>query len=122
MLIAQELTHYGLDIYKKEKPELLDTIKVMESVDPDYAHPPPSSMEILDVMAENDKICKYLDMLLQHASIRCWMLRGRENQRGTIALIQAIRNKKYRILLQATTMLVGFPGETEQTLKDYVIL
>ena len=72
MLIAQELTYYGLDIYKKRSlPELLHAladVKGIEWIRLHYAYPSKFPLEILDVMRERDNICKYLDMPLQHAS------------------------------------------------------
>lgn len=122
MLIAQELTYYGLDIYKKRKlPELLDALSKVNGIEwirLHYAYPSKFPMEILDTMAENDKICKYLDMPLQHASDQMLTAMKRQiTKEETIALIQAIRNKIPDITLR-TTMLVGFPGETEQDFKD----
>lgn len=127
MLIAQELTYYGLDIYKKRMlPELLRQLNQIEGIEwirLHYAYPAQFPMEIIDAMAACDKVCKYLDMPLQHASDN--MLRAMRRNislKETKELIQKIRNKIPDIAIR-TTMLVGFPGETKhdfEILKSFV--
>lgn len=122
MLIAQELTFYGLDIYKKRRlPELLQELAKVEGIEwirLHYAYPAQFPMEIIDEMAANPKVCHYLDMPLQHASdpILASMRRNITNAE-TIDLIKAIRAKVPDIAIR-TTMLVGYPGETEQDIEN----
>lgn len=122
MLIAQELTFYGLDIYKKRRlPELLQELAKVEGIEwirLHYAYPAQFPMEIIDEMAQNPKVCHYLDMPLQHASdpILTSMRRNITNQE-TIDLIRDIRARVPDIAIR-TTMLVGYPGETEQDIEN----
>jgi ribosomal protein S12 methylthiotransferase len=127
MLIAQELTFYGLDIYKKRKlPELLQALSEVEGIEwirLHYAYPAQFPMEIIEEMAANKKVCNYLDMPLQHASdeVLTAMRRNITNAE-TIELIKKIRAKIPNIAIR-TTMLVGHPGETEdqfERLKAFV--
>lgn len=127
MLIAQELTYYGLDIYKKrELPRLLHAladVKGLEWIRLHYAYPSKFPLEILDVMRERDNICKYLDMPLQHASNNMLKAMRRNITREEMGeLIQQIREKVPGICLR-TTLIAGFPGETEEDveeLKDFL--
>ena len=122
MLIAQELTFYGLDIYKKRRlPELLKELSDVEGIEwirLHYAYPAQFPMEIIDAIAENPKVCHYLDMPLQHAAdnILTSMRRNITNA-DTRALIHKIRERVPDIAIR-TTMLVGYPGETEQDFED----
>lgn len=122
MLIAQELTFYGLDIYKKRRlPELLAELSKVEGIEwirLHYAYPAQFPMEIIDAIAENPKVCNYLDMPLQHASdnVLTAMRRNITNA-DTRTLIEQIRSRIPGIAIR-TTMLVGYPGETEQDFKD----
>jgi ribosomal protein S12 methylthiotransferase len=127
MLIAQELTYYGLDIYKKrELPKLLHAladVKGLEWIRLHYAYPSKFPLEILDVMRERDNICKYLDMPLQHASNNMLKAMRRNITREEMTeLVHAIREKVPGICLR-TTLIAGFPGETEEDveeLKDFL--
>ncbi len=127
MLIAQELTYYGLDLYKKrELPRLLHALADVEGIEwirLHYAYPSKFPLEILDVMAERSEICNYLDMPLQHASDPVLEAMRRQITRDeTRRLLDQIRAKVPGIALR-TTFLVGYPGETEadfQTLIDFV--
>ena len=127
MLIAQELTYYGLDIYKKrELPRLLHAladVKGIEWIRLHYAYPSKFPLEILDVMRERDNICKYLDMPLQHVSNNMLKAMRRNITREEMGeLIQQIREKVPGICLR-TTLIAGFPGETEEDveeLKDFL--
>lgn len=122
MLIAQELTFYGLDIYKKRKlPELLNELSKVEGIEwirLHYAYPAQFPMEIIDAMADNPKVCNYLDMPLQHAgdNILTSMRRNITNTQ-TRQLIQEIRARIPSIAIR-TTMLVGFPNETERDFEE----
>ncbi|MEY4875824.1 MAG: hypothetical protein RL708_973 [Bacteroidota bacterium] len=121
MLIAQELTYYGLDIYKERKlAELLDALSEVEGIEwirLHYAYPTGFPTDILPVIRDNKKVCNYLDIPFQHAAdnVLKRMKRGITNAE-TIELINTIRNVIPDITLR-TTMLVGFPGETEDDFK-----
>jgi ribosomal protein S12 methylthiotransferase len=122
MLIAQELTYYGLDIYKKrELPRLLHAladVKGLEWIRLHYAYPSKFPLEILDVMRERDNICKYLDMPLQHASNNMLKAMRRNITREEMTdLIHTIREKVPGICLR-TTLIAGFPGETEEDVEE----
>jgi len=122
LLIAQELTYYGLDIYKQRMlPDLLHRladIKGLEWIRLHYAYPSKFPMEILDVMRERDNICKYLDMPLQHASDNMLKAMRRQITRAEMTdLIHSIRAKVPGICLR-TTLITGFPGETEQDVEE----
>jgi ribosomal protein S12 methylthiotransferase len=127
MLIAQELTYYGLDIYKRRAlPDLLNRladIPGLRWIRLHYAYPSKFPLEILDVMRDRPNICNYLDMPLQHASDRMLTAMRRQITRKDMTeLIHAIRQKVPGICLR-TTLITGFPGETEQDvgeLKDFL--
>ena len=127
MLIAQELTYYGLDIYKKRAlPDLMNALADIEGLEwirLHYAYPSKFPMEILDVMASRDNICKYLDMPLQHASDAMLSAMKRQITRAEMdALITDIRARIPEICLR-TTLIAGFPGETREdveSLKDFL--
>ena len=127
MLIAQELTYYGLDIYKKRAlPELMNALADIEGLEwirLHYAYPSKFPMEILDVMASRDNICKYLDMPLQHASDSMLAAMKRQITRAEMdTLISDIRTRIPEICLR-TTLIAGFPGETREdveSLKDFL--
>jgi ribosomal protein S12 methylthiotransferase len=120
ILIAQDLTYYGLDIYKKRNlSDLLKKLSDVEGIDwirLQYAYPSGFPLDVLDVMAERSNICKYIDMPLQHASsdMLKLMRRGIDRQK-TEDLIKTIRDKVPGIAFR-TTMIIGHPGETE---KDF---
>jgi ribosomal protein S12 methylthiotransferase len=122
MLIAQELTYYGLDIYKKrELPRLLHAladVKGLEWIRLHYAYPSKFPLEILDVMRERENICNYLDMPLQHASNAMLKAMRRNITREEMTeLIHTIREKVPGICLR-TTLIAGFPGETEKDVEE----
>ena len=122
MLIAQELTYYGLDIYKKrELPKLLNAladVKGLEWIRLHYAYPSKFPMEIIDVMKERDNICNYLDIPLQHAANNMLDLMKRQISREEMeALIADIRERIPGICLR-TTLIAGFPGETRDDVEE----
>src|SRR5258706_9643500 len=122
MLIAQELTYYGLDIYKKRiLPELLHRladIKGLEWIRLHYAYPSKFQLEILDVMRQRDIICNYLDMPLQHASDPMLKAMRRNITKEEMEeLLVAIRQKVPGICLR-TTLIAGFPGETLDDVEE----
>jgi ribosomal protein S12 methylthiotransferase len=117
LLIAQELTYYGLDIYKtRALPDLLNALADVEGIEwirLHYAYPSKFPLEVLDVMAARPNICKYLDMPLQHASDSVLTAMRRQITRAeTEELIRVVREKVPGITLR-TTLLVGHPGETQ---------
>ena len=127
ILIAQDLTYYGLDLYNKRN--LADLMRNLSDVDGiewirlQYAYPSGFPMDILDVMNERSNICNYLDMPLQHISdtMLSSMRRGITSQK-TIDLVNSIRDKVPNIALR-TTLICGYPGETEkdfQEMKEWV--
>jgi len=122
MLIAQELTYYGLDIYKKRAlPDLLKHLSDIEGlhwIRLHYAYPSKFPMEILDVMKERDNICNYLDMPLQHISDNMLKAMKRQITRNEITdLIDNIRQRVPGICIR-TTLIAGFPGETRDDVED----
>lgn len=122
ILIAQDLTYYGLDLYKKR--DLADLLRRLSDVNGidwirlQYAYPSGFPLEILDVMAERENICKYLDMPLQHGSTEMLkiMRRGITREK-TEDLIHTIRDKVPGIALR-TTLIAGHPGETEAHFEE----
>ncbi len=127
MLIAQELTYYGLDLYKKrELPRLLHALADVDGIEwirLHYAYPSKFPVDIFDAIAERPEICNYLDMPLQHADDGVLQrMRRQITRKETEALIRKARTRIPALTLR-TTLLVGFPGESEaefQTLCDFV--
>ena len=127
ILIAQDLTYYGLDIYKQRKlAELLKQLSDVEDIGwirLHYAFPSGFPMDVLDVMRERDNICNYLDMPLQHISDKMLksMRRGITKQKS-LDLVREIRERVPGIALR-TTLIAGYPGESEddfEEMKDWV--
>ncbi len=122
LLIAQDSTYYGLDIYKKRNlAELLDRLSDVDGIEwirLHYAFPSGFPEDILDVMAQKPSICNYLDIPLQHASTNMLqiMRRGTTRQK-TENLLEKIREKVPGIAIR-TTMLVGHPGETQEDFNE----
>ncbi len=124
MLIAQELTYYGLDIYKKRAlSELLYKLQEVEGIEwirLHYAYPSKFPLDILETMRDLPKVCKYLDMPLQHVNDRILTQMRRQISRSeTQELIQAAREIVPNIALR-TTFLVGFPSETKEEFQELV--
>jgi len=127
ILIAQDLTYYGLDLYKKRNlAELLEHLVKVEGIEwirLHYAFPTGFPMDVLDIMNREPKICNYLDIPLQHISDRILksMRRGTTKEKTT-KLLKEFRAKVPNMTIR-TTLIVGYPGETEedyQTLKAWV--
>ncbi len=127
ILIAQDLTYYGLDLYKKRNlAELLEHLVKVDGIEwirLHYAFPTGFPMDVLDIMKREPKICNYLDIPLQHISdsILKSMRRGTTKEKTT-KLIKEFRAKVPEMTIR-TTLIVGYPGETEadfQTLKEWV--
>jgi len=122
MLIAQDSTYYGIDIYKKRAmSELLKKLSDVEGLDwirIHYAYPAGFPMDIIEVMRERDNICNYLDIPLQHGSTNMLkiMKRGITRQK-TDELIKNIRDINPEIALR-TTLIAGHPGETERDFQE----
>ncbi len=122
ILISQELTFYGLDLYKERRlPELLDALAAVEGIEwirLHYTYPGKFPLELIDVMAKHPKICKYLDIPLQHGNDQ---VLERMNRNTTVddarQVISYARNKIPEIAIR-TTFIVGFPGETEAEFRD----
>ena len=122
MLIAQELTYYGLDIYKRrELPKLLHAladVPGLEWIRLHYAYPSKFPLEIIDAIKERENICNYLDMPLQHAANNMLRLMKRQITREEMEdLIGEIRNRIPGICLR-TTLIAGFPGETRDDVEE----
>lgn len=127
LLIAQDLTYYGLDIYKKRNlAELIDQLAAVEGIEwirLHYAFPAGFPMDVLDAMVNHPKVCNYLDMPLQHGSTKILqsMRRGITREK-TEALVETIREKVPGIAIR-TTLIAGYPGETAadfEEMKDFV--
>jgi ribosomal protein S12 methylthiotransferase len=122
LLIAQDLTYYGLDIYKKRNlAELVDRLSDVEGIDwirLHYAFPAGFPMDVLDVMKNRSNVCNYLDMPLQHGSTKILqsMRRGITREK-TENLVEEIRSKVPDIALR-TTLIAGYPGETQADFEE----
>ena len=123
-IIAQELTFYGVDLYKKQSiAELVEKISDIEGVEwirLHYAYPSKFPYDLLRVMRERKNVCKYLDIALQHVSTKILkkMLRNVTTE-DTYALVERFRQEVPGICLR-TTMMVGFPGETDKEFEELV--
>lgn len=126
-VIAQELTYYGVDIYKKQMlPELIDKVAKIPGVEwirLHYAYPAKFPRDLFRVMRENDNVCKYMDIALQHISDNMLSrMRRHVTKEETYKLIDEFRREVPGIHLR-TTLMVGHPGETEEDfeqLKEFV--
>ncbi len=122
MLIAQELTYYGLDLYKsRELPQLLKRLSEVEGIEwirLHYAYPTKFPLEIFEVMKELPKVCNYLDIPLQHANDEVLDRMKRQITQGQMReLINTAKEMVPEIAIR-TTFMVGFPGETEAEFQD----
>lgn len=123
-LIAQDLTYYGVDLYKKQCiAELVERIADVEGVKwlrLHYGYPTHFPMDLLRVMRERDNVCKYLDIALQHVSSKVLKkMRRNITKEETIELLHTIRREVPNIYLR-TTLMVGFPGETDEEFEELV--
>ena len=121
-VIAQELTFYGVDLYKKQMlPELIERMAKLPGVEwirLHYGYPTHFPMDLLRVMRENDNVCKYIDIALQHISDNMLTRMHRNTtKKETLDLIEALRRKVPGICIR-TTLMVGFPGETEEDFNE----
>ena len=122
LVIAQDTTFYGLDLYGERRlAQLLDRLATdsgAEWIRLHYTYPASFPVEVLDVMAKHDNICKYLDIPLQHINTRILASMQRNIDReATLRLIETIRQKMPDITLR-TTLIVGYPGETEEMFEE----
>lgn len=121
-IIAQELTFYGIDLYKERRiaqlvQEIAD-VPGVEWIRLHYAYPTDFPMELLDVISRNGNVCKYLDIALQHISDNMLQAMHRHiTKEETYRLIEQIRTKVPGIHLR-TTLMVGFPGETDEDFEE----
>lgn len=126
-VIAQELTYYGVDLYKKQMlPELIDAMAKIQGVEwirLHYAYPAKFPRDLFRVMRENDNVCKYMDIALQHISDNMLTrMRRHVTKEETYKLIEEFRKEVPGVHLR-TTLMVGYPGETEddfEQLKDFI--
>ena len=122
MLIAQDLTYYGLDLYKERRLNdlliALSDIPGLQWIRLHYAYPSGFPMEVLATIRERDNICKYLDMPLQHVSDKMLksMRRG-INKKRTMELVENIRKEVPGIAIR-TTLIAGYPGETQEDFEE----
>lgn len=121
-IIAQDLSSYGLDIYKEHRlAHLVDKIADIPGVEwirLHYAYPSDFPLDILDVMARRPNVCKYLDIALQHISdSQLAAMRRHIDKQGTLRLLEEIRKRVPGICIR-TTLMVGFPGETEDDFNE----
>ncbi|MBD5357229.1 MAG: 30S ribosomal protein S12 methylthiotransferase RimO [Bacteroides sp.] len=123
-VIAQDLSSYGIDLYGRHAlAELIDRMAEIPGVEwirLHYAYPADFPMDILDVMAKRDNVCKYLDIALQHiANPVLTNMRRHIDKEGTLQLLKTIREKVPGIRIR-TTLMTGFPGEGEQEFQELV--
>lgn len=121
-VIAQDLSSYGTDLCGRHLlPELIEKMAMIEGVEwirLHYAYPSDFPMEILDVMARHDNVCKYLDIALQHISDPVLEnMRRHISKEGTLKLLEEIRSKVPGIRIR-TTLMTGFPGEGEKEFEE----
>ncbi len=122
LLIAQDLSYYGRDLYRKSRlADLLETLAAIDGIEwirLHYAYPESFPEELLDIMAAEPKICDYLDIPFQHVSDRMLKMMNRGYSKAdTFNLIRSIRSKIPAAALR-TTLLVGHPGETEEDFAE----
>ncbi len=124
MLIAQDLTYYGIDLYKENRfAALLDSLSGLQGLEwirLHYAYPAGFPVEILPLIRERERICNYIDMPVQHINNRILSLMQRGHSReGTLQLLERIRKEVPGAALR-TTLIVGFPGETDDEFRELV--
>jgi ribosomal protein S12 methylthiotransferase len=122
ILIGQDLTYYGVDLYRENRftslLKNLSGIRGLEWIRLHYAYPAGFPLEVLDLIRETPNICRYIDMPIQHINNRILSLMQRgHTQEGTVRLLEQIREKLPDAALR-TTLIVGFPGETDAEFKE----
>jgi SSU ribosomal protein S12P methylthiotransferase (EC 2.-.-.-) len=122
ILIAQDTTLYGIDIYgKKVLPQLIEEISKVEGIKWIrllYCYPEEITDELIEVMARNPKVCKYIDMPIQHISNKILRLMGRKGTKENISNVIHKLKANIKDIALRTTFIVGFPGETEEDFKE----
>ncbi len=124
MLIGQDLTYYGIDLYKKNQfanlLESLSGFSALEWIRLHYAYPSGFPLEILPIIKDSSNICNYIDMPVQHINNRILSLMQRgHTKEGTIQLLEKIKKELPEAALR-TTLIVGFPGETDNDFRELV--
>jgi ribosomal protein S12 methylthiotransferase len=124
MLIAQELNYYGQDLYKERKlADLINALSEVEGIEwirLHYAYPSKFPEEVFDIMNENPKLCKYIDIPLQHISDKMLKsMRRATNKETTWNIINNLRERVPGIAIR-TTLIAGFPGETEEDFQELI--
>jgi ribosomal protein S12 methylthiotransferase len=122
ILISQDVTYYGVDLYNAKKiaelTQKISEVKGIEWVRLNYLYPHQFPMDLLDVMAVNPKVCQYIDIPFQHISTRILQsMKRASTKEETYNLIQTIREKLPNAALR-TTLIVGYPGETEDEFEE----
>ncbi|MCL2682319.1 MAG: 30S ribosomal protein S12 methylthiotransferase RimO [Bacteroidales bacterium] len=122
ILISQDVTYYGMDLYGSKKiAELIQKIAEVDGIEwvrLNYLYPHQFPMDLLDVMAENSKVCEYIDIPFQHISTRILQsMKRASTKEETYSLIKTIREKLPNAALR-TTLIVGYPGETEDEFEE----
>jgi ribosomal protein S12 methylthiotransferase len=122
ILVSQDVTYYGVDLYQSKKiAELTQRISEVEGIEwvrLNYLYPHQFPMDLLDVMAQNPKICQYIDIPFQHVSTRILQsMKRASTKEDTYNLIQTIREKLPNAALR-TTLIIGYPGETEEEFEE----
>jgi len=122
ILIAQDLTNYGIDLYgKRALPELLkELVKIeqLEWIRLHYAYPTGFPEEVIELMASEEKICNYMDIPIQHVNNEVLTAMGRGHDRARLERLLALFRKQVPDVALRTTVLTGFPGETEEAFSE----
>lgn len=127
ILIAQDLSYYGLDLYRKQAlPELVTELLKVESLEwirLHYLYPANFPLELIPIMRENSRICRYIDIPIQHITDNMLeMMKRSHNRKETLAILNTLRNEIPGAVIR-TTLIAGHPGETEKDfleLKDFI--
>lgn len=124
VVIAQDTTKYGFDLYNKEMlPTLLEKLAQIDGlkwIRVMYSYPETISEELIDVIANNDNICNYFDMPIQHASNKILKLMNRKTTKEDILRKVSLIREKIKNVTIRTTTIVGFPGETDEDFEELV--
>ena len=127
ILIAQDLSYYGLDLYKKQAlPELVTELLKLESLEwirLHYLYPANFPLELIPIIRENPRVCRYIDIPIQHITDNMLgMMKRSHNSKETLAILNTLRNEIPGAVIR-TTLIAGHPGETEKDfleLKDFI--
>jgi ribosomal protein S12 methylthiotransferase len=122
LIIAQDSTYYGIDLYKR--PKLAELLKKISEIDKiewiklHYTYPANFTEEVIDLIADNPKLCKYLDIPFQHINDRILKSMRRSHSKKDIIHLINLTRKKIKDLAIRTTFIVGYPGETEKEFSE----